>query len=62
MSFKVRAGVVGMQTEGLSTLQDFNKAGTILEGGGYQYQSIEYLGENYNKYLEPIKEIQIELK
>lgn len=33
----------GMQTDGLSTLQDFNKAGTILEGGGYQYQVIEFL-------------------
>lgn len=60
VNFQVRAGVIGMQTDGLSQLQDAGKVGTILEGGGYQYQSYIFLTkDNWKKYLDPIETFEL---
>lgn len=46
---RVRSGIIGPQTEN----------GVLLQGGWHQYEVIDYLGDNWNTYLEFIEEKEL---
>ena len=49
---RVRSGIIGPQIDN----------GVKLQGGGHQYEIIDYLGNDWQKYLIPIDTKGVKLK